>query len=304
MEVGAEEHLGVYHWDSEARFEAERPCGYGSLAVACTIDEEVFSATIPVEHELAHMANNLVGAPCPSVLSEGLAVYYGWAGWETPSKGDLELLAKRFDAPDEKLPRAEYDVAGHFAGFLVRRFGLDAVLEVCRLAGRRPDSETFESAMKSVLGGSAEELLADLVASEPECNEWPWYRSRVFTCGEAGAARHAGVVDDELLLRYRMGCGEENTVGPIRDTIWIVEQIEFLHSGPHWVAMLDADYKVPPVLLELAQCEPCGWVNTFIAGDAVGPLQQIEAGTYWLEMRADAGFSGEFTLQFNRDIQP
>jgi hypothetical protein len=35
-------------------------------------------------------------------------------------------------------------------------------------------------------------------------------------------------------------------------------------------------------------------------GDAVGPFIIHEPGTYWLEMRADKDFSGEFTLHFSK----
>jgi len=150
------------------------------------------------------------------MFEEGLAVYYSTShystGGETPSSGDIELFAKRFAAPDVELPAAEYSAAGRFMGFLVRRFGLETVFEVCSITGIQPDAETLASAMTSVLGASPEQLLAELV-DETQCDSWSLYQSRVFACGEANAARSAGVVDDDLLLRYRMGCDEETTVG-------------------------------------------------------------------------------------------
>jgi hypothetical protein len=104
-------------------------------------------------------------------------------------------------------------------------------------------------------------------------------------------------VHEDLLLRYELGCGSETTVGPRAGSIRIIERIEFLHSGPHFIAMSDEDNKVPPVELTVAPCVPCERHFAFMPGDAVGPMQ-IEAGTYWLEMRADEGFEGEFTLRF------
>jgi hypothetical protein len=104
-------------------------------------------------------------------------------------------------------------------------------------------------------------------------------------------------VHEDLLLRYELGCGSETTVGPRAGSIRIIERIEFLHSGSHWVAMFDEDNKVPPVELTVARCVPCERQWPFMPGDAVGPME-IEAGTYWLEMRADEGFEGELTLRF------
>jgi hypothetical protein len=307
VEFGADEPLGIYHWYSKARWDAERPCGSeddGNPVGGCTTSDGAFSSGIPVEHELVHMANNIVGAHCPSVLEEGLATYYTWSG-KTPSKEEFELLAERFDAPwEQPLPGAEYPIAGRFAGFLVRHFGIDAVLEVCRMTGSRPSAEAFESAMISVLGTSPDELLAEMAVYEPKCDQW-WsrgYRSRALACGEAGAVRRAGVVDDELSLQYRMGCDEESTADPWVGKISIIEQIEFLHSGVYWVDISDADGNAPPIELELAPCDPCGRVETFVAGDAFDQLEQIEALTYWLELRADKDFSGEFTLHFTWDF--
>jgi hypothetical protein len=249
------------------------------------------------------MGHIALASYCPSLFREGLAVYFSTSG-HTPSSGDIELLAQRFQALEGPLPSAEYDIAGRFVGMLVRRFGLPAVLEVCEVNGAHRDPESFASAMISVLGASPDELVDDL-ANETGCHRWDEYQSRVFACGEAGAARSAGVVDEKLLLRYRMGCDEETTVGPRNGSIRIVERIEFLHSGSHWVAMFDANKTlwgnpVPPVELILAPCEPCELDLTFMPGDAVGPIS-VDAGTYWLEMRADEDFSGEFTLEFSRD---
>jgi hypothetical protein len=304
VEFGVDEHLGAYHWYSEARFEAEGPCRSSNTnPFACAADGGVYSWVIAVDHEIAHMGHIDLASHCPSVFREGLAVYYSTSG-ATPSSGAIELLAQRFQALDGALPPAEYYIAGRFMGMLVRRFGLDAVLDVCEINGAHRDPETFASAMISVLGASPDELVDDL-ANETGCNSWEEYQSRVFACGEAGAARSAGVVDNDLLLRYRMGCDEETTVEtmewPNYGTISIVERIEFLHSGDYWVSMQDADdtfnFIVPPVELVLAPCEPCGRVLHFKAGEAFSDLQ-LDAGTYWLEMRADKDFSGEFTLRF------
>jgi hypothetical protein len=293
VEFGADEHLGIYHWYSQELYDAQEPCGPNTHA--CFGLDGTLSAAVTVDHELVHMAGHAASTHCPRMLEEGLAVYYSTGGETAPNR-DIELLAARLDAPDEKLPAAEYDIAGRFVGMLVRRFGLDAVLEVCDMAGIHSDAEALASAMISVLGASPDELLAEL-ANDTECDRWQQYQSRVFACGEAGAARNAGFVDEDLLLRYEMGCDAQTTVGPRAGSIRIVERIEFLHSGPHWVAMFDADNKVPPVELTVAPCVPCETPWTFMPEDALGPFT-VDAGTYWLEMRADEGFEGEFTLRF------
>jgi hypothetical protein len=302
VEFGVDEHLGAYHWYSDARFEAEGPCRSSNRnPYACAAVGGVYSSVIAEDHEIVHMGHIALASACPSLFQEGLAVYYSTSG-ATPSSGAIELLAKRFQALDGKLPAAEYYIAGRFVGMLVRRFGLDAVLEVCEVNGAHRDPETFAAAMISVLGASPEELVDDL-ANETGCHSWDEYQSRVFACGEAGAARSAGVVDEKLLLRYRMGCDAETTVEgtawPHIGSIRIIERIEFLHSGGYWVSMSDAENQVPPVQLVLVSCEPCSADWGFVSGDAVGPTM-VDAGTYWLEMRADEDFSGEFTLEFDR----
>jgi hypothetical protein len=304
VEFGVDEHLGAYHWYSEARFEAEGPCRVSNRnPFACAAVDGVYSSVLAQDHEIAHMGHLALASPCPSVFEEGLAVYYSTSG-ATPSSGAIELLAQRFQALDERLPAAEYYIAGRFVGMLVRRFGLDAVLEVCEVNGAHRDPESFASAMISVLGASPGELVNDL-ANETGCHRWDEYQSRVLACGEASAARSAGVVDEKLLLRYRMGCDEETTVGPRNGSVRIVERIEFLHSGSHLVSMFDANKTlwgdpVPPVELILAPCVPCDMHWSFMPSDAVGPIS-VDAGTYWLEMRANEDFSGEFTLEFSRD---
>jgi hypothetical protein len=136
-EFGVTEHMGSYRWYSPAQYTAERPCGD---AYACTYDRTLNSTLLPHEHELVHLANFAAGA-CPSALAEGLAEYYSPWGNDANSN-DFDLLVARLERPSEDPPDIEYGILGRFAGYLVDRFGITNVLEVCRVTGPLLTSES------------------------------------------------------------------------------------------------------------------------------------------------------------------
>jgi hypothetical protein len=298
VEFGVTEHFGSYRWYSPDQYDADLPCGADiPYPGACAIDDHTLhTAFIPHEHEIVHLANFEAGG-CPNLISEGLAEYYGTSAM-TPSDGDIEALAARLAAPTEKLAFADYPIAGRFAAYLVERHGLEAVLDVCRAAGRYPNADELSTAMEDVLGQSTQAVLddfADEFANGPSaCNRADRYQSRVFACGAAAAAHDAGMVDGTFVGTYDFGCTSATTVGPFVDTIKIVERIDLDADATYLVRLQAEDVDFSEVELTLAACEPCGQVRTFV-GDVVDVVQ-FAAGRYSLELHAPSDFSGRVTV--------
>jgi hypothetical protein len=291
-EFGLDEPLGVFRWSSRAHFLAgDLPCNQERSA--CAEPGEAYSPFLPHEHEVVHLANYMTGM-CPSVLSEGLAVYYDTGGNGSAS-GDLDLLSARLMRPDGKVPIDEYAIAGRFAAFLVHEFGLAAVLDVCSTAGRYPDAARLSSAMEAIMGASATELVEQLAAEPDECNEISHYQAKLYACGEDPLAPHAGFVDPQgepdFVATYAFGCDNEASIGTVDGQVRIIQQIEFAESDLYHVKIEDSDENLltsPPVTMELARCGYCGEVERVRADR--GQTRHVEAGHYRMELRAPADF--------------
>jgi hypothetical protein len=301
VEFGVREHLGSYRWYSPEQYEAELPCAPLDEAYACAFDDGILhTPLIPHEHEMVHLADFAAGN-CPDALGEGLAEFYSTLGDDATSS-DFERLAARLKVPTGHPPHAEYGILGRFAGYLVNRFGLQAVLDICRITGRYPDEAQFSTAMESVLGVSVTQLLADFEPELGSCNASKYYQSRVFACGAAEAAPNAGVVSESTSIErtFTLDCANDMTIGPVGDQIWIVERID-LDADATYLISMDGEgdgVEIAEVELVLAKCEPCGTVRT-LAGDFIGP-EDFDAGRYSLELRAPADFVGSVTVTISR----
>jgi hypothetical protein len=300
VEFGVTEHFGSYRWYSPEQYDADLPCGPGlPYPYACAVveDHTLHTAFIPHEHEMVHLVHSRAGM-CPSILTEGLAEYYGTSP-QTPGDSDIERLAARLAAPAEKIANRDYAIAGRFAAYLVEQHGLESVLDVCRSTGQYPNADELSAAMTDVLGLSTQMVLddfADEFANRPStCNRADHYQSRVFACGAAAAAPDAGMIDGVLEKTYDFGCASSTTVGPFVDTIKIVERIDLDADTAYLVRLQAEDVDLTGVELTLAACEPCGRVLT-MAGDFVDVVQ-FDPGRYSLELRAPSDFSGSVTVK-------
>jgi hypothetical protein len=299
VEFGLTESLGSYRWYSRERYEAELPCTPLADAYACAFDDETLhTPLIPHEHEMVHLAGFAAGA-CPHALAEGLAEFYSTLGHDADNS-DFDLLAARMKVPSEHPPNAEYGILGRFAGYLVVRFGLQPVLDVCRVTGRYPTGAQLSAATKSVLGLSVEELLADFEPELGSCNASKNYQSYVFACGTAAAAPDAGVVSESSSIErtFTLDCANDKTVGPLGDRIFLVERIDLETDATYLIGMDGDGVDIAEVELVLAKCEPCGKVRTF-SGGFIGP-EDFDAGRYSLELRAPAHFSGSVTVTMSK----
>jgi hypothetical protein len=296
-EFGVDDPLGTFRWSSRARFQAgDLPCKPGW---ACVRSGEAYSPDLPDEHEVVHLANHAV-VRCPSVLSEGLAVYYDTQRTGSAS-GDLDLLSARLTAPDVTLPAREYAIAGRFAAFLVHEFGLAAVLDVCSTTGRNPDAAALSSAMEEILGAPAAELVAQLAVEPDECNEIRRYQARLYACDEDPLAPHAGIVEPntDFERTYALGCEQEASIGSVDGTVRYIHQIEFAEADSYriYVHYADASMLVaPPVVAVLGRCGYCGEVEEFHAG-VFGYDFELDGGRYWLELRAPPDFVDPIELR-------
>jgi hypothetical protein len=305
-EFDINEPLGVFRWSSEAHFDAgDIPCS--QERVACAQPGEAHSPRLPHEHEVVHLANFVTGF-CPSVLAEGLAVYYDTRGNGSAS-GDLDLLTARLAQPDRSVPAEEYAIAGRFAAFLVHEFGLAAVLEVCSTAGRYPDAVRLSSAMEEIMGASATELVEQLAAEPDECNEFSSYQAKLYACGEDPLAPHAGIVEaqgePDFVATYSFGCDNEASIGTADGQMRFIQQIEFAESDIYYFHFEDSDENpttIPPVTMDLARCGYCGQAERVGAGYVHS--RHVEAGRYWMELRAPADFVDTVEVTILHQVKP
>jgi hypothetical protein len=302
-EFGVEESLGVYRWVSKEHFLAgDLPCPSGT---ACVSEGEAHSPFLPDEHEVVHLAN-LAVTDCPSVLAEGLAVYYGGTRGSGSASGGLDLLAARMNKPDAQIPFQEYAIAGRFASFLVHEFGLAAVLDVCAATGRYAKAARLSSAMENILGASSSELVEQLAAEPEACNEYPSYQAKLYACGDDPRAPDAGIVglqpgsDFAWRHTFAFGCDDPASVGSVDGSARFIQQIELPEAALYRISLGHLFGSEPPlpVTIVLAKCGYCGQVAEFSGHD----IQdfELEPGRYWLEVRAPFDFVGDADVEIWR----
>ncbi|WP_106092783.1 hypothetical protein [Enhygromyxa salina] len=298
VEFGVTDHLGQYRWYSSEQYAADLPCGEDVFACFLPSDQCVHSPVLPFDHEVVHMAT-FATASCPRVLSEGLAVFYSDAFGRDAKTSSFDRLVAIMQTPSEA---REYGMLGRFVAYLVERFGLEAVLDVCRITGPYPDGPALSAAMKSVLGMTTKELLADF---QPElgssCNRFRDYQSRVFACGTAQAAPDLGLVsvDGEHTIdeTFTLDCANDMMVGPLGDEMWLHRRFDIDADEIYVLGMWGEDGEdISGVEMTVAKCEPCGHLLTE-PGEFIGP-QDFEAGRYALELRAPADFRGRVHVKF------
>ncbi|WP_146157432.1 hypothetical protein [Enhygromyxa salina] len=298
VEFGVTGHLGPYRWYSPEQYAAELPC---DDAVACYSPSAqcIHSRQLPDIHEVVHMAA-FAAVRCPDVLGEGLAEFYdSGAGLDAQTR-NLDLLAALLDAPSFPRGSDEYGIVGRFAAYLVEHFGVEAVLDVCRITDRFPDGPALAAAFKSVLGMTTKELLADFeLELGPSCNRFRNYQSRVFACGAAQAAPDLGLVsvDGEHAIEetFTLDCANDIMIGPLDDKMWLTRRFDIDADEIYVLGMWGEDgAEIPGVELTLVKCEPCAKVLSG-PGPFIGPMD-LDAGRYALELHAPADFRGRVTV--------
>ncbi len=291
-EFGVDAHLGLYRWYSRDRFAADDPCQMPVLG--CAGINGMFTTAMPLEHEVVHAAELKsfdFSTSCPSVISEGLAEVYGTSG-STPSASDFDRLEGLLTNPTGQIASRDYDIAGRFVGFLVERYGLDSLLDMCALAGGWPEGQELATAFETTFEATIPEVLTEFEA-QPNCS-YEQYRSHVYACGAASPLPGV-VVGAEVEVTYELDCASEMTLGPRDGVLWIVDRLEF-EQADYLISLVDEDGKLAPVELALTKCGPCSelpWAQVFPA-DVI--IQSFDAGPHELQLRAPEGYAGTLTL--------
>jgi hypothetical protein len=289
-EFGVSSHLGLYRWYSRERFEAEDPCG--EPVGGCTGQNGVFTHLMPLEHEVVHVVSNAVTL-CPSVLTEGLAEYYGTTS-EAPTGGDIDALIEASE--HGAIPSSGYPLAGAFAAYLVQTHGLDEVLALCELAGPYPNLEAFSQATSAALGVSLEQVLVDFETFECGFDQ---YQSKLYECGLEPAVV---VSDAPVEFEIHVDCASATTIGPRADEIWTLQLARVLEAGSYLVELVNEDGVAPTVeLRECAACVDTPHVHRFggAGGPTVEPLQ-LNARDYVVRASVEPRVAGDAKLRFTK----
>lgn len=292
-EYGITEPLGTYRWYSDAEFLDVDPCSRASNG--CAGLNGVFARVMPLEHELVHSAN-IMTTVCPSLLSEGLAEYYG-TNSSTPASRDLRSLLE--DPGVRPFPASDYPLAGAFAAFLIENYGLDQILEVCERAGLTPTAAEFSDAVSATLDVPLETLTSSFETFD--CS-YQQYRSKVYECSQSPSIV-IGVEDVEST--FSLDCSDDLTIGPRDNEIWTLTTVEAAQSGTYLVALKDESGSIveDTAGLEIIQCNTkCAdypRVHSFKPGlgPVFGPIQ-LDAGIHAVRIWGEPNASAIFTLQF------
>jgi hypothetical protein len=308
-EFGLDGPIGDFIWYTPEEYGARRPCPW-RYPSACAKEDTAHSPVLPEDHEMVHIANHRAG-PCPNALSEGIAVYYS-TDISAGHSLNADVLRHRLAAPSASIPITEYEMLGRFAAFLIERHGLQAVLDVCTVAGPEASGAQLSAALQSILGATSEELIAGLSQEPSHCNDFWGYRSKVFACGVAAAAPSLGTfVDGKLEARLEFGCDQPDTVGPIEGGAFYGQivrtlSLEIPTDGHYWFIPHDEAQEwitVPEgITLAVSQCGPCG--DGFrLPADWEWTLPQLgdfEAGRYSVEIGLPEDYVGTVLLSIDR----
>ncbi len=288
-EFGVAGHMGVYRWYSPELFEVDHPCMTG--ATGCAGSNGVFSRLMPSEHEVVHLvAHHLVA--CPSIISEGLAEYYGMTS-KTPTSTDVTPLISQSE--QGTIESDGYPLAGAFVAYLVDTFGLNAVMNSCEITGPYPSVESFSTAAQQAFAVPFDQVLLDF--AETNCT-YAEYRAKHFECGGDPDL----VVDDApSQINLEIDCNSVSTIGPRTDEIWTLSLVRVLQSGTYLaeVMVLTGDYN--GVRVELNQCVGCSdspRTHQLVAEDAsiVTPIQ-LDASDYFMQVYAPMDAKVEISLR-------
>jgi hypothetical protein len=307
-EFGIDGPIGSYVWYTPEDFDELHPCRV-PYPGACAHEDTAHSAFFPDEHEMVHIAHHHSGLG-PNILTEGIAIYYSTSHVIGDELG-IDALTRRLASPADDIPLGEYKMLGRFAGFLIERYGLDAVLDVCAVAGREATGAQLAAAMQSILGASPDELITALSQEPGYCNDFDRYRSNVFACGVAAAAPSLGsFVDGHLEARLEFGCGENDVVGPFERGTFEGRMVRTMRLDlPVDDVYLfrvhdenDEDEQMPKGLtLAVAQCGPCG--DLVLAETDVDwgfPLiLDRDAGRYSVEITMPEDYVGTVRLEID-----
>lgn len=204
-----------YYWFPSDHGRIDEICSSGT---ACAFtDGVIVTSIIPHEHELVHAVRGELGFS-QDFLEEGAAEMWGAHNdrdfdYTRPVELGIELA-------EESLPIPYYGVAGRFSSFVRHEYGLEAFLEIGKLAPSGSSPVEVDRAFESVTG-----MTASVITEHYDAADW-WcgrsiYRDDSISCAiaqqlECGLAAEDGT----LSVEFDLDCSSERFVGPRDGMIW------------------------------------------------------------------------------------
>jgi len=206
----------TYYWLHSEGFAERTICINDS---ACSLQGDVYSVAMPVDHELVHALVRGSGTPSPFFL-EGLAVAYEVAlpadprdsipiGVYLQGMSIEEAIASRQNA---WLPPEYYPLAGAFTAFLIERHGIDRVMRVYDELRLLDGAGRISRVFNRVFGESLAAATAAFEAAVAATGDCPLrgFRLKRFEC----AAPELAWDGEQLRVYETLACDVEGAVGP------------------------------------------------------------------------------------------
>ncbi len=261
---------------------------------ACSLQGEVYSTAMPVDHELVHALVRGYGTPSPFFL-EGLAVAYEVAlpadpresipiGVYLQGTSIEEAIASRRNA---WLPPEHYPLAGAFTAFLIERHGIDKVMRVYDdlrlLDGVGRISRVFESVFGESLAAATAAFEAEVMATE-DC-PLRGFRLKRFEC----AAPELAWDGEQLRVYETLACDAEGAVGPFAgEDLAMFRTLEVPEDGVFEVSLI-GDSRAGSAgrwnRAVLARCGGCeGYAELTISAEDGARRAALPAGRYAVQL--------------------
>jgi len=302
-----------FHWETTASLMGR--CSPGALG--CVRDDEVFAASMPLNHELVHVVSGALGRP-PAFLREGLAVAYeglgadlygiGWA----PEEPDLRALVT-MSGPELAGLLGVYELVGGFTAFLIETYGLPAYLRVYGALAADAASADVDAAFREGFGDSFE---ATVVAFEADASACAHQRfdAKLLECAAPEVAWDGASYSE----RVERACEQDDAIGPYGDQPPYGDQMLFLRTitipttGTYELRMAGDDAPSTTLpdtgyiggqalgvsLIRCGACDEGGWLTTR-RGDAPRAWK-LAAGRYALRVHALASEPAEVGFSLTR----
>ena len=295
-EFGVDGHLGVYRWYSRELFDAYDPCR-GPVG-GCAGLNGVFTYGMPLEHEVVHLGD-IQNYWCPGVLGEGLAEYYGTTS-KTPTSGDIRAVLAQ--EKSGSIASADYPIAGAFVAFLVESYGLDPIIESCRLSGPAPTPADLADVMTTAFGVPLEQLITGFEEWRDiySCS-YSQYRAKLYECEQPPAVV---LGSENVTLDVTLDCSDARTIGPRANEIWTRKSIRVAEAGVYAVSLKDeTGAYVTDLGFELIECAACRDAPRVERSPPDYEfnglwIMQLDAGDYTLRLWGPPDFARKMTLRF------
>ncbi|MCX4240077.1 hypothetical protein [Paraliomyxa miuraensis] len=264
--------------------EEPNPCN----AIACQLGDTIYTSQAPHEHELIHAARQ----SDPSAyrfFEEGEAVAFGGDAkrafndpttWGSIRDG-LESCAGGVPLADRWYPRA-----GHLYAYLRRRHGAHATDELMRTVPRNATQDEAIAALEESTGLAFDDMIADLEAFDPFCEQPLWFRYPLHPCDAPEALRPRCDGDIAIPVGISLGCESTTALGPRDDEVFGYVAIDIPTDG---------DYRIQAAptgdahgMIEIKECA-LGCSSRFVAL----PYRELDFEV-WLP-------AGRYSLRFSRD---